>query len=289
MVAALLDLTREPLTASRGGDCREPAAGLRLRTGRRIPWLALRRRARGNVRCLGDPRRSHERTGAARRCIDRPADRDVPAQEAVNVLALREDQISLGRIRRTGVGQHVSRAGARRVGHQEPEGDFDLRRVLLIWFEWVLRPIYGDEAQVKTARYLLRSLPLWTAAATVASGLLLDVGDLHHLHFFAVLARPVHLEDLGRRARPAGLHPRLDRSLLDRIVPAAGEGADLLGVTGTLAHHEAGGHAVGPGRPVLAGHVVVAHHAVTREGRAHHRGIHGSRHDGLRQRDRQVL
>src|SRR6058998_1248632 len=129
-------------------------------------------------------------------------------------------------------------------------------------------------ARVKPAGHLLRSLPLWTAAATVASGLLLDVGDLHHLHFFAVLARPVHLEDLGRRARPAGLHPRLDRSLLDRIVPAAGEGADLLGVTGTLAHHEAGRHAVDPGRPVLTGHVVVAHHAVTREGRAHHRGIH---------------
>src|SRR2546428_11093216 len=102
--------------------------------------------------------------------------------------------------------------------------------------------------------------------------LLFGVGDLQHLHFLAVLARPVHLEDLGRRARPASRHPRLHRGFLDRIVPAAGEGADLLGVTGTLAHHEAGGHSVRPGRPVLAGHVVVAHHAVAGERRAHHRG-----------------
>jgi hypothetical protein len=59
---------------------------------------------------------------------------------------------------------------------------------------------------------------------------------------------PYSSKQLGRRARPARGRVRSHWSLLDRIVPAAGEGARLRrGVAGALAHHDAG--AVGPRGP----------------------------------------
>src|SRR5881397_1769071 len=101
----------------------------------------------------------------------------------------------------------------------------------------------------------------------------LGVGDLHPLHLLPSLIGTVHLKDFCGGAAPARGHPRLDRCFLHRIVPGAGEPAGTLIVTGALAHHDARAHAVNPRPPVLAGDVVVAPHAMTRERHAHHRAL----------------